>query len=178
MARYVRYTARILKNEASPLKYLISFALLIFANIAFAANEPVQLPCYKKPSFVKMLGVDQAKPIYEEFLKREKNKEFADAQLYGMYQADINSDKKLEDILVFHDSSGTLNALEILTLDHHEKDKNLGPPNPRDGKDGPFYFQTYTNKSTGTDEFLTQMCGNTYMVFDLGGDRDAYLEEW
>lgn len=165
---------------------LVIIILVFFINSSFAADE-TQLPCYKKPSFVKRLGADQAKAIFEEYFKKNKDtlntndKEMYQTEMaFGIYKANINNDGRLKDIILLADPADRTGLVDIITLEHNNKNsQNLGPKrtNKRNSDRG-IYFELslYENPITNTDEFLTQICGNTYMVFDgLNGNRDAYL---
>lgn len=153
---------------------LVIIILVFFINSSFAADE-TQLPCYKKPSFVKRLGADQAKAIFEEYFKKNKDtlntndKEMYQTEMaFGIYKANINNDGRLKDIILLADPADRTGLVDIITLEHNNKNsQNLGPKrtNKRNSDRG-IYFELslYENPITNTDEFLTQICGNTYIV--------------
>lgn len=145
---------------------MLAINLIIFANQSFAADDSA---CFKHPTFAKNLGEEKAQPLIDELLKRnnsvpeeqvKNNETIPEGDSFaGMYQADISNDGKMKDILVFF-NGGTLGVVDIFTLEHNNKNsKNLGPQ--------PFGDMGFQNPGK---DFLTQMCGNTYMVFYEKGD--------
>lgn len=153
-------------------------ALAFQSFVPVLAQDTQNTMCWKNPTFVAAMDLKKGQEILADYNKNHTKKLPENGEfLTAVYQADIKNDGKLKYIFVFVDNSGSMGAENVLILQKNGEHLDyLGDiPRPADNThDGPFYFYRYAN-NTSSDEFLTQMCGNTYMVFDLGGNRDAYL---
>ncbi len=147
------------------------------------------LPVYasdKNPYYIPSMDLEAGKKIWNQFMQQQgktSSQEFFSDEtsdnLVAWYKADINNDNKIEYVFDFA-GGGTGRWDTVIALQQQgEKLIYVGePPKPIDSGDGPWYTYPYSDKKSHQDQFLTQLSGQTYMVFNYGGGEpfhDAFL---
>ncbi len=159
MPNYKKNTVKLLASAC------ISFSLSVWLNPGKAADSSKETACYQHPIFIDQMDDKNGNELLKRFNEAHKDK-----GAIWVFQADINNDNKLENIFY-------LETNEIYVTPHDDiKSNNLSPFRPSDPYDDyvlyagePFRF-----------EFLTKLCGKTYISFkaDTYGynkNRETYL---
>jgi hypothetical protein len=160
---------------------LIVNAWLVMSAIPAWADTVANPVCVENPSFVPRSDLVEAKIIWNAFDKQMQGSAIAQAMssytadnLVAMYEADINNDHKLK--YVFEFKRGNTGYIDLVVLQKNNgRFSYLALPKPATAGEGPWYFYPYTDKKTKQDQFLTQLCGQTYMVFSAVPFADAYI---
>ncbi len=139
-------------------------------------------PCWKKPVYVVPLGKNVAKKLFDAYPKEVRDQILVDGseqELGDVYKADIANNGQPVYVFVAVELNGSMHAESVSAVQAiNHKLQSSEVPKPDDAGDGPFYFHTYYNKYTEHPEFLTRLCGKTYISFDLGQEkhnRDTFI---
>lgn len=165
-----------MKMISSKSRVLILLFMLASATLVWADDAPNA--CWQTPTFVVPLNTAKVKAVLSMLSPDDREMvENKNLRLYRVYEADINNNGKPAIIFTSIDTSASDNPIAVIVFQKTAEGlQYLGePPTPASAGDGPFYFNLYTNKNIGKDEFLTQLCGKTYMSFDVVSHRDAYF---
>ena len=174
-------------NKSQKIEVYVKILFFLVGMSSQAAFSSQAVPCWRQPLFVPSVIHAQALKHWQEFLASKNYdpallaRTLVDPEdtkyIMSMYQADINNDQKLADVFVFGPyGSGAYTNVQVVQEEGGGFNYQGSVPSPKgDNAEGPWYDFPYRDPLTHKDEFLTTLCGKTYMVFDNNHFPDAYL---